>query len=125
MRKTGQNPRALNGTSGLIVGEVTPKDESDIVFARNRTLARMGALQQMRLKKKKGNLVIYYDCAWAAPRYFRAVRSEDQRTKCKILKFCIAVAIALINIHENTETLNYAFNRKRLPKNDNQGQWQL
>jgi hypothetical protein len=38
MRKTEPNPRALNGTSGLILGEVKPTDERDIVFARNRTL---------------------------------------------------------------------------------------
>ena len=38
MRKTGSNPRALDGTKGLILGEVTPTDERDTVFARNRTL---------------------------------------------------------------------------------------
>jgi len=34
----GSNPPALQGTRGLIVGEVEPYDERDIVFARNRTL---------------------------------------------------------------------------------------
>lgn len=38
MRKAGQNPRALDGTNGLIAGDVKPTDERDIVFARNRTL---------------------------------------------------------------------------------------
>jgi reductive dehalogenase len=38
MRKAGQNPSALDGTDGLIVGDVNPTDERDIVFARNRTL---------------------------------------------------------------------------------------
>jgi hypothetical protein len=38
MRKAGPNPRALNGTKGLILGEVEPTDERDIVFARNRIL---------------------------------------------------------------------------------------
>jgi reductive dehalogenase len=34
----GSNPKALAGTQGLIVGQVTRVDERDIVFARNRTL---------------------------------------------------------------------------------------
>jgi len=34
----GSNPKALAGTRGLIVGQVTRVDERDIVFARNRTL---------------------------------------------------------------------------------------
>ena len=38
MRKTGQNQSALEGANGLIVGDVQPTDERDIVFARNRTL---------------------------------------------------------------------------------------
>jgi reductive dehalogenase len=38
MRKTESNPRALDGTKGLILGEVPPTDERDTVFARNRTL---------------------------------------------------------------------------------------
>jgi len=38
MRKAGQNPSGLEGTDGLIVGDVTPTDERDIVFARNRTI---------------------------------------------------------------------------------------
>jgi len=37
-RKAGQDPNALDGTDGLIVGDVNPTDERDIVFARNRTL---------------------------------------------------------------------------------------
>ena len=38
MRKTQANPKALEGTKGLIVGEVKRPDERDIVFARNRSL---------------------------------------------------------------------------------------
>ena len=38
MREAGQNPSALDGTSGLIVAVVKPTDERDIVFARNRTI---------------------------------------------------------------------------------------
>jgi reductive dehalogenase len=36
--RTGQNPRALQGTKGYIVGEVIRFDERDQVFARNRSL---------------------------------------------------------------------------------------
>jgi reductive dehalogenase len=36
--RTGQNPRALQGTKGYIVGEVERFDERDQVFARNRSL---------------------------------------------------------------------------------------
>jgi reductive dehalogenase len=35
LRKSGENPRALEGTRGLIVGEVQRSDEREIVFARN------------------------------------------------------------------------------------------
>jgi len=38
IRKTPANPKALEGTQGLIVGEVKRPDERDIVFARNRSL---------------------------------------------------------------------------------------
>jgi reductive dehalogenase len=38
IRKTPANPKALQGTKGLIVGEVKRTDERDIVFARNRSL---------------------------------------------------------------------------------------
>ena len=38
IRKTPANPKALQGTKGLIVGEVKRPDERDIVFARNRSL---------------------------------------------------------------------------------------
>jgi len=38
MRQSGRNPDALTGTQALIVGEVKPTDERDIVFARNRTI---------------------------------------------------------------------------------------
>jgi hypothetical protein len=38
LRKTDTNPRALEGTPGLIVGEVNRFDERDQVFARNRAL---------------------------------------------------------------------------------------
>ena len=38
IRKTQSNPKALEGTKGLIVGEVKQPDERDIVFARNRSL---------------------------------------------------------------------------------------
>ena len=44
MRKTKANPKALEGTKGLIVGEVKRPDERDIVFARNRSL-RSGSEQ--------------------------------------------------------------------------------
>ncbi len=44
MRKTQANPKALEGTKGLIVGEVKRPDERDIVFARNRSL-RSGSEQ--------------------------------------------------------------------------------
>ena len=37
-RKTGANPKALQGTQGLIAGEVERQDERAIVFARNRAL---------------------------------------------------------------------------------------
>jgi reductive dehalogenase len=36
--RAGQNPRALQGTKGYIVGEVERFDERDQVFARNRSL---------------------------------------------------------------------------------------
>ena len=36
--RTGQNPRALQGTKGYIVGEVKRFDEREQVFARNRAL---------------------------------------------------------------------------------------
>ena len=35
IRKTRPNQSALEGTNGLIVGDVQPTDERDIVFARN------------------------------------------------------------------------------------------
>jgi reductive dehalogenase len=38
IRKAGPNQRALEGSSGLIVGDVQSTDERDIVFARNRTM---------------------------------------------------------------------------------------
>jgi reductive dehalogenase len=38
LRRSGANPRALEGTGGLIVGEVQRWDEREIVFARNRYL---------------------------------------------------------------------------------------
>ncbi len=38
IRKTRPNQSALEGTNGLIVGDVQPTDERDIVFARNRTI---------------------------------------------------------------------------------------
>ncbi len=38
IRKARPNQRALEGGSGLIVGDVQPTDERDIVFARNRTI---------------------------------------------------------------------------------------
>jgi reductive dehalogenase len=38
MRKTPANQKALEGTKGLIVGNVKRPDERDVVFARNRSL---------------------------------------------------------------------------------------
>jgi reductive dehalogenase len=38
LRRTPPNPKALQGTKGLIVGEVKRFDEREIVFARNRSL---------------------------------------------------------------------------------------
>ena len=38
VRKTPANLKALEGTNGLIVGEVKRPDERDIVFARNRSI---------------------------------------------------------------------------------------
>ena len=38
LRRSGQNFSALEGTKGLIVGEVKQHDEREIVFARNRSL---------------------------------------------------------------------------------------
>ena len=38
IRRSGANPRALEGSKGLIVGEVKRHDEREIVFARNRSL---------------------------------------------------------------------------------------
>jgi reductive dehalogenase len=38
VRKSSVNPRALEGTKGLITGEVKQIDERDIVFARNRSI---------------------------------------------------------------------------------------
>ena len=38
LRRSGANPAALEGTRGLIVGEVRRWDEREIVFARNRYL---------------------------------------------------------------------------------------
>ena len=38
IRKTADNPKALQGTKGAIVGDVNRPDERDIVFARNRSL---------------------------------------------------------------------------------------
>jgi hypothetical protein len=37
--KIGTNPKALQGTRGMMVGSVKRYDERDIVFARNRTLS--------------------------------------------------------------------------------------
>ena len=38
MRKSGANPKALEGTKGLITGDVKRFDEREQVFARNRTM---------------------------------------------------------------------------------------
>jgi reductive dehalogenase len=38
VRRTPDNPKALQGTGGLIVGEVKRFDEREIVFARNRSI---------------------------------------------------------------------------------------
>jgi reductive dehalogenase len=38
IRKTPANQKALEGTRGLIAGDVKPIDERDIVFARNRSI---------------------------------------------------------------------------------------
>jgi reductive dehalogenase len=38
LRRTGANPRALEGARGLVVGEVKQWDEREIVFARNQYL---------------------------------------------------------------------------------------
>jgi reductive dehalogenase len=38
MRKTASNRKALEGTKGLIVGDIKKYDERDIVFARNRSI---------------------------------------------------------------------------------------
>jgi reductive dehalogenase len=38
IRRIGLNPKALEGTKGLIVGTVIRSDEREIVFARNRSL---------------------------------------------------------------------------------------
>ena len=38
IRKTPANQKALEGTKGLITGDVKPFDERDIVFARNRSI---------------------------------------------------------------------------------------
>ena len=38
LKKTASNPKALEGTRGLVVGHVKRVDERDIVFARNRTI---------------------------------------------------------------------------------------
>ena len=38
IRKTATNPKVLQGTKGLIVGDVKRYDEREIVFARNRSL---------------------------------------------------------------------------------------
>lgn len=38
VRKSAPNRKALSGTAGLIVGDVSRIDERDIVFARNRTM---------------------------------------------------------------------------------------
>lgn len=38
LRKTKANPRAIDGTKGFVVGEVSQFDERDQVFARNRAL---------------------------------------------------------------------------------------
>ncbi len=38
LRRSGENPRALKGSNGLIVGDVKRFDERDQVFARNRVL---------------------------------------------------------------------------------------
>lgn len=46
VRRTGQNPRALEGTKGLVVGDVKRFDERDHVFARNRSL-RPGSEQYL------------------------------------------------------------------------------
>jgi len=47
LRKKGINPKALEGTKGVIVGEVKRQDEREIVFARNRSL-RPGSEQYKR-----------------------------------------------------------------------------
>jgi len=38
LKRSSPNPKALEGTEGLIVGEVKQHDEREIVFARNRSL---------------------------------------------------------------------------------------
>lgn len=38
LRKDKPNPKALEGTKGLVVGEVKRHDEREIIFARNRSL---------------------------------------------------------------------------------------
>jgi len=47
LRKKGINPKALEGSKGLITGEVKRQDEREIVFARNRSL-RPGSEQYDR-----------------------------------------------------------------------------
>ncbi len=39
VRKSGTNPKALEGTKGMIVGDVDRHDEREIVFSRNRHLS--------------------------------------------------------------------------------------
>jgi len=55
LRRTAPNKKALEGTKGLIVGDVRRFDERDHVFARNRTL-RPGSKQYKAYYKEHPEL---------------------------------------------------------------------
>jgi len=55
MRKSGRNPKALEGTEGSVVGEVKRFDERDMVFSRNDYL-RPGTKEYEAFYKKRPEL---------------------------------------------------------------------
>ena len=57
-RKSGSNPKALEGTKGLIVGDVARFDEREQVFARNRSL-RPGSAQYETFYKEHPEYEVY------------------------------------------------------------------
>ncbi len=64
LRRTPHNPKALQGTKGLITGEVRRFDEREIVFARNRSL-RPGSEEYKAFYSSHPELEAYDSNPWA------------------------------------------------------------